>query len=336
MSSTMSCVSAKVQPTARASVPSVRASKAIRPVAFPKVRSVQAAPAVQGRRSVVVKAAEPETTTSSSETKEQFYELNLEKPLGIKFARGNDGGAYVIASDATVGATDDKVEVGDKVVAISASFGSDVWEARNYGQVMYAIKTRAGGVYLKFESKYGDVSALQEEEVTEAEQQFRGERAGGNYGAGTKEIQTRNYVARKEAERVRRELFDDALDKFRSGKIEDALIDFENVKSMEPKNYLGDDFSRTTQIYRVTCYNMACCYSDLKQVDAGLDSLEDALACGFEDFKKCRNDKNLANLRESEKFKQVMDKYDEPIINEAAINAIKGFFSFGKKDDDLP
>ncbi len=35
-----------------------------------------------------------------------------------------------------------------------------------------------------------------------------------------------------------------------------SLIDFENVLSMEPKNYLGDDFSRVTQIYRVTQYNI--------------------------------------------------------------------------------
>ena len=26
--------------------------------------------------------------------------------------------------------------------------------------------------------------------------------------------------------------------------------------SLEPKNYLGDDFSRVTQIYRVTQYNI--------------------------------------------------------------------------------
>ncbi len=39
-------------------------------------------------------------------------------------------------------------------------------------------------------------------------------------GAGTKEIQARNYVQRKEAERKRRELFDDALVKFKKGDIE--------------------------------------------------------------------------------------------------------------------
>lgn len=47
-----------------------------------------------------------------------------------------------------------------------------------------------------------------------------------------------------------------------------ALIDFEEVISMEPKNYLGDDFSRITQIYRVAQYNVACCYSAINQVRA--------------------------------------------------------------------
>lgn len=35
---------------------------------------------------------------------------------------------------------------------------------------------------------------------------------------------------------------------------------------MEPPNYVGDDFSRVTQIYRVTQFNIACCYSSLGQV----------------------------------------------------------------------
>ena len=45
------------------------------------------------------------------------------------------------------------------------------------------------------------------------------ERNGGNYGSGTKEIQERNYIARKENERKRRELFDDALAKFKGGDV---------------------------------------------------------------------------------------------------------------------
>ena len=45
-----------------------------------------------------------------------------------------------------------------------------------------------------------------------------------------------------------------------------ALIDFEETISMEPKKYLGDNFSRVTQIYRVAHYNVACCYSVVNQV----------------------------------------------------------------------
>jgi hypothetical protein len=59
----------------------------------------------------------------------------LQKPLGVKFARGNDGGAYVSRSDASLGNTDPRIQAGDKVVKISASFGGDIWEAINFGQV---------------------------------------------------------------------------------------------------------------------------------------------------------------------------------------------------------
>lgn len=267
---------------------------------------------------------------------EQEYDVYLPKPIGLKFARGNDGGAYVTVSDPKLGNTSSEITPGDKVVKVSASFGGDVWDALNFGQVIYAIKTRNGEVYLRLKRNYGDMSALEFEELSEAEKKFREERSGGNYGAGTKEMQARNYVSRKEAERERRELFDDALAKFRSGKVEEALIDFENVLALEPKNYLGDDFSRVTQVYRVTQYNIACCYSTMNQIDAGLEALDACMAVGFEDFGKIRKDKNLENLRNAgEKFTKVMNKYDEPIINESAIKAIKGLFSFGKKNDEL-
>ena len=266
--------------------------------------------------------------------KEEFYEVYLSKPLGVKFARGNDSGAYVVLTDPKLGNTSPEITAGDKVVKVSASFGGDVWEALNFGQVIYAIKTRNGEVYLKLKKNYGDMSALEEEELTEAEKQFKSERSGGNYGSGTKEVQERNYIARKEAERKRRELFDDALSKFKGGKTEEALIDFENVLSLEPKNYLGDDFSRVTAIYRVTQYNIACCYSTLGQTDAGIDALDSALAAGFEDYAKVRRDPNLKNLRENPKFTTLINRYDEPLINEAAVKALKSLFSFGKKSDD--
>ena len=63
-------------------------------------------------------------------------------------------------------------------------------------------------------------SCLQEKEMTEAERRWRDERSGGNYGQGTKEMQQRRYIDRREAERKRRELFDDALGKYQAKDIE--------------------------------------------------------------------------------------------------------------------
>lgn len=59
----------------------------------------------------------------------------------------------------------------------------------SHHQVIYAIKTRNGDVYLQLKRNFGDMSALQEVELSESELMFKGERSGGNYGAGTKEMQ---------------------------------------------------------------------------------------------------------------------------------------------------
>ena len=126
-----------------------------------------------------------------------------------------------------------------------------------------------------------------------------------------------------------------------------ALIEFENVLAMEPQNFVGDDFSRITQTYRVTQYNIACCYAAMGQVrwpphvhcslcsvpchcfvkvvhgsiqvDAGLDALSGALAAGYDDFRTVRTDSSLDSLRKNKKFKTLVDNYDPPFINEGAI-----------------
>ncbi len=36
-----------------------------------------------------------------------------------------------------------------------------MWDALNYGQVVYAIKTRSGQVYLKLKKMGGDMTALE-------------------------------------------------------------------------------------------------------------------------------------------------------------------------------
>lgn len=38
-------------------------------------------------------------------------QVNLPKPIGVRFGRGNDGAAYVIKSDDALGNTDDRIEV---------------------------------------------------------------------------------------------------------------------------------------------------------------------------------------------------------------------------------
>ena len=38
-------------------------------------------------------------------------QVSLVKPLGVRFARGNDGGAYVVRADAKLGSTDSNIEV---------------------------------------------------------------------------------------------------------------------------------------------------------------------------------------------------------------------------------
>ena len=53
------------------------------------------------------------------------------------------------------------LQAGDKVLKVSASFGADVWDAKNYGQVMYAIKTRNGEVYMRMQRRGGDMSILE-------------------------------------------------------------------------------------------------------------------------------------------------------------------------------
>jgi hypothetical protein len=40
-----------------------------------------------------------------------FKQVDLPKPLGLKFARGNDGGAYVVANDPKLGNTDPRIQV---------------------------------------------------------------------------------------------------------------------------------------------------------------------------------------------------------------------------------
>lgn len=64
-----------------------------------------------------------------------------------------------------------------------------------------------------------------------------------------------------------------------------ALVVFENVVGLEPKNYIGDNMQKVTDVYRIAQYNVACCYSMIAQTDAAMDALKAALISGFDDYK---------------------------------------------------
>ncbi|WOL19627.1 hypothetical protein Cni_G28429 [Canna indica] len=247
------------------------------------------------------------------------YEVELDKPYGLKFVKGRDGGTYIDAI--APGSNADKsgmFTVGDKVIATSAVFGTEIWPAAEYGRTMYTIRQRIGPLLMKMEKRYGkmpDAGELSEKEI------IRAERNSGVVSDRVRQIQMQNYLRKKEQKEQRQNELREGLKLYRSGKYEEALVKFESVLGSKPE---PDEAS-------VASYNVACCYSKLNQIQAGISALEDALKAGYEDFKAIRNDPDLANVRASEEFEPLMKKYDESFINENAINAIKSLFGIFNK-----
>lgn len=255
------------------------------------------------------------------------YEVSLQKPIGITLGRGNDGATYVLR--VPPGPKFEMFTPGDRITKCSASFGPDIWEALNFGQVMFAIKTRSGDVYLELEKRGGDMSIFE----AERNNRFKIERASGNYGAGTAEEQLKNYNERQEAERLREAMWREAVEQVQKKKYEDALVVFENIIGLEPNGYVGDSFSLRTELFKISHYQMACVYSMMGNSDASLESLREALNAGFEDFKQIRTDPELSRVRESEEFEDLMSRYDESVFNAEALGALKNIFGgfFGGK-----
>uniref|UniRef100_A0A7S1NLC2 PDZ domain-containing protein n=1 Tax=Eutreptiella gymnastica TaxID=73025 RepID=A0A7S1NLC2_9EUGL len=267
------------------------------------------------------------TATTGPGEQAEFYEVELEKPLKIGLGRGNDGRVYI--ARVPPGKEYEKFTVGDMVTKCSASFGPEIWEALNYGQVMFAIKTRNGNVFLEIQKRYGDMSIFE----TKRNSRFASERAGGNYGAGTAQVQTENYMLLKDAEKKREGMWREAVGLVKSKKYEDALVMFEEIIGLEPQNYIGDNFALTTDMFRISHYQMACVYSLVGNQDAALDSLKEALNAGFDDYDQVRSDPDLAGVRELPEFNELINRYDESFINTEALNALKGMFGgmFGGK-----
>ncbi|KAL3616381.1 uroporphyrin-III C-methyltransferase [Castilleja foliolosa] len=268
---------------------------------------------------VVVKASETDTQAPDSEEDYEEYEVELVQPYGLRFAKGRDGGTYIDAI-APGGFADQtgKFTVGDRVLATSAVFGEEIWPAAEYGRTMYTIRQRVGPLLMKMQKRYG--KADNPGELTEKEI-IRAERNSGVVSGKLREIQMQNYLRKKEQKEQREKDLREGLKLYKSGKYEEALERFESVLGSKPE----------ANESAVASYNVACCYSKLDQIQAGLSALEDALEAGFEDFKRIRTDPDLDNVRKSKDFDPLLKRFDESFINENAINAIKSLFGFNKK-----
>ncbi|PQM33091.1 uncharacterized protein Pyn_04696 [Prunus yedoensis var. nudiflora] len=248
----------------------------------------------------VVKASETESQTSkpaaesgSEEGGEEAfeeYEVEVVQPYGLKFAKGRDGGTYIDAI-AAGGSADKsgKFSVGDKVLATSAVFGDEIWAAAEYGRTMYTIRQRVGPLLMRMQKRNGKID--NSGELTEKEI-IRAERNSGVISNKVREIQMQNYLKEREQKSRRESDLREGLQLYKKAKYEEALEKFESVLGLKPEL---DEAS-------VASYNVACCYSKLNQIQAGLSALEDALKAGFEDFKRIRTDPDLANVRASEEF----------------------------------
>ncbi|XP_061363482.1 protein MET1, chloroplastic [Gastrolobium bilobum] len=248
------------------------------------------------------------------------YEVELDQPYGLRFVKGRDGGTYIDAI--APGGSADKAglfTVGDKVLATSAVFGTEIWPAAEYGRTMYTIRQRIGPLLMRMQKRYGKIETGGE--LTEREI-IRAERNSGVISDRVREIQMQNSMRKRELKERRERDLREGLLLYKNAKYEEALEKFESVLGSKPE----------PEEAAVASYNVACCYSKLNQIQAALSSLEEALDAGFEDFKRIRTDPDLANVRASEEFDPLMKRFDESFINENAINAIKSLFGlFDKK-----
>ncbi|GJP37440.1 hypothetical protein CLOM_g21844 [Closterium sp. NIES-68] len=247
----------------------------------------------------------------------EIIEVELERPYGLKFYRGEDGAIYVDALYPGQSAILSKrIQEGDKVLATSAVFGNDMWPAAEYSRVMYTVRQRVGTLLVRLETMGGQkIGPWKKDKYLE-------ERAAGNYGDAIREKQMENAALRQEQGEQRAEALDSGLQLYKAGKYAEAMQKFQTIIGLVPS-------------YReeaVAFYNIACCCSKLKQTEGGLQALEAAMEAGFDDYKKIRQDPDLSFLRDDDEFDDLMDKYDEPIINENAIKALTSVFGlFGKK-----
>ncbi|XP_048491606.1 protein MET1, chloroplastic-like [Beta vulgaris subsp. vulgaris] len=137
-----------------------------------------------------------------------------------KFAKGRDGATYIDAI--TPGFSADKTgkfSVGDKVIATSAVFGTEIWPTAEYGRTMYTIHQRIGPLYMKMQKRFGKLDfsgEMIEKEI------IRAERNAGFISNRVREIQLQNYQRKMEQKDRREKDLYEGLQLYKNGKYEEA------------------------------------------------------------------------------------------------------------------
>lgn len=153
------------------------------------------------------------------------------------------------------------------MIETSAMFGNEMWPAAEYGRTMYTIRQRVGTLLMRMEKRYGVG-----EDGGATAKQLSAERNAGFISDGIREIQVQDYL-RKQKKSRENEL-NSGLKLYKIRKYEEALVHFESVLGLKPE----------ARGEAVASYDVACCYSKLNLIDAGLQALEEAMQAGFEDY----------------------------------------------------
>ena len=70
----------------------------------------------------------------------------------------------------------------------------------------------------------------------------------------------------------------------------------------------------------LTWYNLACSYSLLKRLEEALDALRRAVELGYTDLTHLQKDPDLANLRHSPKYRQLLESFAASSAARARLN----------------
>uniref|UniRef100_A0A7S1XFB7 PDZ domain-containing protein n=1 Tax=Compsopogon caeruleus TaxID=31354 RepID=A0A7S1XFB7_9RHOD len=95
--------------------------------------------------------------------------VTLPKPLGLLLEEGSDGMVFVkeVTQGGSAADYPDEIRPGDVVVAVSATFGDEIWSTRGIGldRVMKAIKVRSGSMVTLVLETPGELRMKQEEQA---------------------------------------------------------------------------------------------------------------------------------------------------------------------------